>query len=325
MNETIKQEILDAIEQYDRIVICRHVRPDGDASGSALGLALSIRTAWPEKDVRVINEDRTDYTAFLGEEDAPAPEEFYRDALCIAVDTATSDRLANPLYLQAPHRIKIDHHIPVEDYAPLSWVEEKRSSCCEMITELIRFSAGKLALDARIAVLLYAGLVTDSGRFQYDSTSGETLRLAALLLEQGIDTDRLFAQLYLEDFDELKYRSYVYENMQMTPNGVAYLFVDKPMQERFGLNNERASNTVDYLAGIKGCLVWLAFIEQPDSIRVRLRSRFTTVADLASRYQGGGHAKAAGATVYSREEMQALINEADALLGQYKAEHHDWL
>jgi phosphoesterase RecJ-like protein len=92
------------------------------------------------------------------------------------------------------------------------------------------------------------------------------------------------------------------------------------------LSREDASNTVSLMEKIKGCIVWLAFIENEDkSIRVRLRSRFVEVQPLATRYHGGGHACAAGATVYSKEEMQQLIEEADALVADYKAHHDDWL
>jgi shikimate kinase len=99
--------------------------------------------------------------------------------------------------------------------------------------------------------------------------------------------------------------------MQITENGVAYLYVDKEMQERFDLSSEDASASVSYMDSIKGSLIWIAFIENSDnSTRVRLRSRFVTVSPIAERYHGGGHACAAGATVYSREEADALIAEA---------------
>ena len=98
------------------------------------------------------------------------------------------------------------------------------------------------------------------------------------------------------------------------------------MQEKFHLTREEASESVSALANIKGCLIWIAFIDNADeSIRVRLRSRFVTVNKLAEKYHGGGHACAAGATAYSRAEMRALIREADALLGDYKANNEGWL
>ena len=98
------------------------------------------------------------------------------------------------------------------------------------------------------------------------------------------------------------------------------------MQERFELSFEEASAAIGCLDSVRGCLCALAFIDAPDgSIRVRLRSRFVEINGLAERYHGGGHAFASGATVYSKEEADALLAEADALVGEYKRTHDDWL
>ena len=178
------------------------------------------------------------------------------------------------------------------------------------------------------ARFIYTGMVTDSGRFRYRSVSGETLRLAGLMLEQGIDTDILYANLYLDEYKALKFKSYVYKHMKMTANGVVHIFVDRKMQKKFGLTSEQASNVISYLDSIKGSLIWLAFIEGKKgdkAIRVRLRSRFITVNQIAERHNGGGHDCASGATVYSKKEMAELIREADVELGEYKKSREGWL
>ena len=326
MNETVKQQILSTIRAYDKIVLSRHVRPDGDAVGATLGLAALIRSTWPQKDVRVVNEDSSDFLAFLGPEDPAPADDFYADALAIVVDSGTADRVANPKIGLARETVVIDHHMPEEPWGDIRWVEPHRSSVCEMITEFYVFHRDELVLTPDAARALYTGIITDSNRFRWPSTSGDTLRLAAVLLEQGIDTETLFAHLYLEDYSYFKYKAYVYEHLQMTEHGVAYLFVTQEMQKLFGLDREAASNTVDLMDSIKGALIWLAFIENPDGvIRVRLRSRFTEVRPLASRWRGGGHDRASGATVYSWEEAEQLIAEADAGLAAFKAENTDWL
>ena len=104
------------------------------------------------------------------------------------------------------------------------------------------------------------------------------------------------------------------------------LFVDRKMQEKFGMTQEQASTTVSHMDSIKDSLIWLAFIECDDgSIRVRLRSRFVTINKLAERYGGGGHACASGATVYSKKQMKELLCEADVILRDYKASNEGWL
>jgi len=145
------------------------------------------------------------------------------------------------------------------------------------------------------------------------------------MLDQGVDTERLYAHLYLKEFETLKFTSWVYENMKITRNGAAYVFVDEATRRRFGLSHETASSAVSMLSGIKGCLCWMAFIEAQDSIRVRLRSRFMFINELAESYNGGGHACASGATVYSRDEMNQLIRDADELVRKYKESNDEWL
>lgn len=167
----------------------------------------------------------------------------------------------------------------------------------------------ELRMDQEAAALLYTGIVTDSGRFRYPEVNGDTLRYAAALLDAGVDTQRLFAPaLSAGTQPSLRFQAYVYEHLQLTENGVAYLHIDAQTQQRFGLSFEDASAAIGYLDSIRGCLCWLAFIDAPDNtIRVRLRSRFVAINTLAERHHGGGHAFASGATVYSKDEIQSLI------------------
>ena len=323
-NEQMKA-VLDKIKQYNKIVIFRHTRPDGDATGSTMGLRDILRATYPEKDVRIINCDYGDYVAFLGKEDEAQPDDFFSDALGIVIDTATLERISNPQHALCRELIKIDHHIPIQPYGDVMWVEEHRSSACEMIAAFYEAFSDELVLTPKAATEIYTGMVTDSGRFRFRSVSGDTMRLAGMLLDTGIDTDTLYANLYMKDFNEFKFQSYVYKKMKITENGVAYIFVDRAMQRKFNLTKEQASAAVSHLDSIKGSLIWIAFIEHDKEIRVRLRSRFVTVNKIAEKYNGGGHDCACGATVYSKKEMQRLISDADAHLAQYKASNEGWL
>ena len=325
MNENMKT-ILEKIKEYDRIFIFRHFRPDGDAMGSTKGFARILRLSFPEKDIRILNDDFSDYLAFMGGEDAPAPEEDYATALAIVMDTGTAKRVSNQKFSLCKEVVKFDHHIPVDSYGNYEWVEEHRSSTCEMVAAFYNAFKDELKIDKEAATYIYTGMVTDSGRFRFREVSPETMRLAGSMLEQGIDTDTLYANLYMKDLETLKFEGYVYKKIKISKNGVASLFIDSAMKEKFNLSNEQASASVSYMEAIRDSLIWIAFIETGDgSIRVRLRSRFVTVSELAERYNGGGHACAAGATVYSVAEMKKLLKEADALLKEYKATHEGWL
>lgn len=318
--------ILDKIKEYDKIIIFRHKRPDGDAVGSTKGLREILRLTYPEKEISLINSDYSDYVGFLGGEDGEKPDEYYKDALGIVIDTATVDRISNPKYALCRELVKIDHHIDKAPYGDLYFVEEERSSACEIIANFYYTFKDELKINKEAATYIYAGMVTDSGRFRFRSVSGDTMRLAGMLLDQGIDTDTLYANLYMKDFHLLKFQSYVYKKMKMTENGVVYLNVDRAMQKKFKLTSEEASSSVGFMESIKNSLIWIAFIENGDgSTRVRLRSRFVAVNSIAEKYNGGGHACACGATVYSKKEMKALVKDADALLRDFKANNEGWL
>ena len=326
MTTTATRRILDKIKEYNRIILFRHKRPDGDAVGSTMGLAEILRATYPEKEVYVQNTDYAKYLEFLGGEGEIIADELYADALGLIMDTATLERVSNPKHSLCREIIKIDHHIPVQSYGVVEWVEELRSSCCEMVAAFYDYHKDELVLTPKAANFIYTGMVTDSGRFRFRDVSAETLRLAGVILSAGIDTETLYANLYLKDFEDFKFEAFAHEKMEITKNGVAHLYVTKDIQEQWGISTEQASYSVGYMDSIKGSLIWLAFIDNPDgSIRVRLRSRFVTVSELAERYNGGGHACAAGSTVYSEEERLQLLAEADALLGEYKATHEGWL
>lgn len=326
MNIEKMQIILDKIKEYDKIFIFRHFRPDGDAVGSSRGLAEILKATFKDKDIRLQNCDHSDYLAFLGGEDELASDEEYRDALGIVCDTATAKRISNQKYSLCRELVKIDHHIPIESYAAYEWVEEERSSSCEMIACFYDTFKDQLKINETAARYIYTGMVTDSGRFRFRSVSGETMRLAGVILSVGIDTDTLYANLYLKNLSEYKFEAYARRKMKFTEGGVAYLYISNSMKKRFGLTDEEASASVSLMDSIKGSLIWLAFIENKDgSIRVRLRSRFVTVDKLANNYNGGGHACASGATVYSKKEMKKLIKDADALLTDYKKNNTGWL
>ena len=328
MNKEILTKIFEKIKEYDRIMLFRHKRIDGDCVGATKGMKAILKASFPGKEVYIIDDEHSDFLAFLGEDDTAVADELYADALGIVLDTATTDRISNGKYTLCRELIKIDHHINVDPYGDLAYVEEHASSCCEIIAKFYDAFRSELTLTREAATCLYTGMVTDSGRFRYRGVSGDTLRTAAILLDQDIDTEWLFANLYLEEFSDLKFKAQLYDLMEITENGVAYLFLSKEMQNQYGLSREAASATISALDSIKGCLCWLAFIENGDeenAIRVRLRSRFMTINTLAEKHHGGGHACASGATVYSKDEMSELVREADQMVKEYKETHEGWL
>ena len=330
MSRDVMQSILQKIKEYDRILLFRHTRCDGDCVGATKGLARILKLTYPEKEIRILDGQRSSYLAFLGYDESPdaLSDEEYATALGLVLDTGSERRISNPKYALCRELIKLDHHIDREPYGNISWVEEHRSSTCEMVVAFYNAFSDELKIDREAATYLFTGMVTDSGRFRFREVSGETMRMAATLLDLGVPTDRIYANLYMQDYELLKFKAYVLRRIRMTENGVAYLHVTRAMQRRFHLTHEQAGAVVSHMDSIKNSLIWIAFIDgmgKDRATRVRLRSRFVTVNEVAEQFRGGGHEGASGATVYGKREVRALLSMADARLKEYKETHEGWL
>lgn len=326
MNKEIMTSILNKIKEYDKIIISRHVRPDGDCVGSTIGLKEIIKNTFPNKDVRLINTDYAEYLQFLGKEDESVSEEYYKDTLVIVLDNATSDRCSNPLFNKGKEIIKIDHHIEKEAYGDIRWVEEHKSSVCEMITEFYVLFKEELKISKEGVIALYTGIVTDSGRFKFDSINGDTLRTTSHLLDEGINIEDIYSHLYLKSKKEVELQKALYKKVKFTSSGVAYICVPLSIQKKYGLLSEEASAQISLVEGIKGSIIWVAFIDLPDGkIRVRIRSRYVEINKVAEKYRGGGHARASGATLYNKKEIKLILNDLDAISKEYKEQNPECL
>ena len=321
MIKQIVDEIIKKIKEYDTIIIHRHIRPDGDAIGTSLGLRNVLRESFPEKKVYCAGGELPDYLKFLDDEDKVEDEE-YNGALAIVVDTAVSDRVYDNRFLKAKEIIKIDHHIPIENYGVINYVLEEYGSCSQIVVEMCQEYPEIFKVNKEAAKYLFFAMITDTGRFKF-TADGPAFRAAAFLLDVGIDVDMLYANLYTKDKDIYKLTGWVYNNFETTENGVAYIKITQEIKKEYNVSSDDASNTINLLDSIKGSMIWILFNEQDKEIRVRLRSRFIAVDKLGNKYNGGGHANAAGATVYSFDEADQLLKDADLLLKEFKENNKD--
>lgn len=322
MNLEVMNKILNKIEEYDKIIISRHTRPDGDCVGSSMGLKEILKATYPSKDIRVINTDYVEYLKFLGEEDKEEPVEFYQDALGIIVDTSILSRCSNPLISKCKEIIKIDHHIETDPYGVLCWVEEEKSSVCEMITEFYILFKDKLVINENAAKALYTGIVTDSGRFKFSSVNGDTFRTTGTLLDQGIDIEGIYSELYLKSRNELALQGALMKKIKFTKENLAYIVVPLKLQKRFNLLPEEASAQISLIEGIKDAIIWVAFIENSEKkYRVRLRSRYVSINPVAENHGGGGHARACGATAHNKKEIIDIMNELDDIAKAFREQN----
>ena len=173
----MKQQILDAIKAFNTIIIHRHVRPDPDAYGSQGGLAEIIKASFPDKKVFTVGEEEISLN-FLRKLDT-IDDGIYKDALVIVCDTANQERVCDQRYQTGKRLIKIDHHPNDDAYGDIVWVETTASSTSELIYEFYLFGRDQgLKMSDEAARLLYAGIVGDTGRFLYPSTSEKTFHYA---------------------------------------------------------------------------------------------------------------------------------------------------
>ncbi|MDR7073774.1 DHH family phosphoesterase [Fictibacillus barbaricus] len=303
----MKDQILDEIQQYDRIIIHRHVRPDPDALGSQGGLANILKASFPNKEIYVVGEEDPSLT-FLNKMDS-IEDHLYEGALVIICDTANAPRISESRYSLGDMTIKIDHHPNEDPYGDLIWVDTSASSVSEMIMEFYLFGKEKgLRLNDQAARLLYAGIVGDTGRFLYPSTSEKTHRYAALLLETGFSPSEIHENLYKSPEKLVRLNGYVLQHFTIFDGRVGYIHLSKETLDEFHVNASEASLLVNSFSQVEGLLAWVFFVDEPDQIRVRLRSKGPIVNQIAAQFNGGGHPRASGATVYTKEETLAVLN-----------------
>lgn len=305
----MKRQIIDTIEQYDNIIIHRHVRPDPDAYGSQVGLKELILKNYPHKKVYAagVHEPSLSYLATQDE----VNQEMYKDALVIVTDTGNTERIDSEFYVEAALLMKIDHHPDTDPYGDVKWVDTNASSTCEMITALFEYGEKEKGweLSDSAARLLFAGIVGDTGRFMYASTTVQTFERASKLIKYNFNREELFAGMYEVERKVLHLQGYMYQNFEMTEEGAAYIKLTREILESFNIVASETSQLVGSLGEVAGIRAWTVFIEEDDQIRVRLRSKGPVINKLAMAYGGGGHPLASGATVYSWTEADELIEK----------------
>lgn len=309
------KEVINLIERFNRIIIHRHSKPDGDALGAQIGLKEIIKENYPNKKVYVVG-DMTSRYSFMGEMDN-IPDSFYSDALAIVCDSSEQFLINDERYKNARKIIKIDHHLFREAFGDIDLVDDSFESCCGLIADIAY--ENNLIVNEDAATALYIGMVTDSGRFRFDSTTPRTFKLAAKLLESNINILDIYNNLYNDDLETIMLRAKFTLKMKFTEHNVAYIMTTKEEMNELNVDLFTISRSmVNTMAGIRGIDIWVNFTEDPSSngVIVEIRSNKYNINPIAVKYGGGGHAKASGATVASFDEAYKLLNDLDKLAGE---------
>ena len=296
------EELIDLISTKQHIGIISHFRPDGDAIGSTLALGLALRAMG--KDVTLWNEDGVParYTFLAGSElIQPLPDSVPAELeLLICVDTGDIKRLgdrAMALFADFPCIANIDHHATNTCYGQVNVVEGGAAACGSVLFKILRAMGAPLTRE--IAAALYTAINTDTGSFQYSSTTPADMRAVAELMETGIDIADINRRIYQEKpLSELRVTAEVIANMVVEAEGqLSHYSMTTATKERMGLSLEDTKDLVDIIRVVSGVRVAIIFEELGDGrIRMSLRSKDPafSVADIATQFGGGGHAMAAG-------------------------------
>lgn len=308
------EQVLKSIKDSRTIIIHRHSNPDGDALGSQIGLKHIILENFPDKRVLMVGDEAGRY-AFMTDSVMDAVEDAeYADALAIVLDCSARKLISDDRYTRARETVRIDHHIFCEKICTVEVSDTSFESCCGMIAAFAMECGLRLNLAA--ATALYTGMITDSGRFRYDATSSRTHRLAAFLLEQPIDTNEIYRNLYATDYAMMKLRAQFVLKIRFTEKNVAYIYTTQEElaeldSDLFGVSRGMVSTMSD----IRGVDIWANFTETDRGVLCELRSSRFNINPIAVKYGGGGHAKASGATLRDRDEAMAMLADLDAMMG----------
>ena len=289
---------LEEIKRYDKIVIHRHTNPDGDALGSQIGLAELLKANFPNKKIYAVGDMNRRFAFMEGSNMDELTDEVYKNALAFVLDTSAKSLISDTRYENAKSTIRIDHHIFVEKICDIEVTDTSYESCCGLIAELAIECGFKLTPLA--AKSLYTGMVTDSGRFRYDSTNSNTHRLASFLMSVPFGTDDIYRNLYTDDFEFIRLRAKYVLKIQLA--------------KEFGVDTFTLSRgMVNTMGDIRGVDSWVNFTETDEGVLCEIRSAKYNINPIAVKHGGGGHAKASGATLKSRQEAMELVAELEAL------------
>lgn len=305
-------ELAERLRRAETIVVVAHVRPDGDAIGSILGLALSLRELGKTV-IPMLEDPVPGNLAFLPHSnEVVRPTEAVSADLVVALDTANQERVGSrclEVLAGVPEWINMDHHGTNPGYGTLNHVDASVPATGQLVYELLK--AGGFPLTDAVRQNLYVAISTDTGSFQYPGTGARTYEIAAEMLAAGLDSGRL-CRLTYETFParRLHLLRALLNEMQFSADGrvVSWQFTQATAQAANAQSGD-TEGLIDTLRMVDSVVAAVIFEELPDGkIRVSARSKdlAVNVSDICGRFGGGGHALAAGA------RMAGPIQEAAA-------------
>ena len=299
-------EAAKIIGDAQTIILTAHIRPDGDAIGSTLGLMHYLREQG--KDARVLIDDEIPriFNVLPGIEmiERPAEGQRYTADLLIVCDVELKRTGAVLDAVDAVRVLNIDHHVTNDEAAEYLYLNPDYAATCEIMHDLVRTMGGTFTLD--VATCLYTGMATDTGFFRFSNTTPHTMRAAADLVEVGVRPNIISVAMEMKSYDEVMAQVRAIRNLEMFYDGkVAAVFIDEERAKEV----TTTEGLLDKLRVIEGTQVvfFMKWLEK-DTYRISMRSKGTNVSRIAQSFGGGGHVRAAGCTLHgSFDEAKKTI------------------
>ena len=314
----IYKQIFKIVKKYNTIVIARHIGADPDALGSQFALKDIILKLFPEKKVYAVGNPASRFKFFGNNEKLDNIDTI--KGLLIVLDTPDIKRIDGVSLDNFEYVIKIDHHPIIDKYADIELIDENACSTSQLILEFV-FN-NKIEINKEIGERLYLGIVGDTDRFLHDYTSTKTFYLVNKLLEETkIDFTSLYKFLYQRPISEIRFEGYIYQNLNLTENGVAYIKITDNKLKEFGVDSAAAGNMINNLKFVNEIIVWVFLTEDIKSnlIRANIRSVGPYINEIATKFGGGGHKYASGVKLKTWEDSDKLINDLDELVKNYRS------
>jgi phosphoesterase RecJ-like protein len=286
----------DKIKNAKNILLVAHINPDGDALGSELSLYPILKNL--KKTVTVFNATKPlpQYLDFLPNFNKITDKLPKNIDLTIAFDCGSFDRLG--IEEKGKFLINIDHHISNTNYGDINIIKPEYASTSQVVYEMLKTNNIKIPKES--AICLYSALVTDTGSFQYESVNEKVFLTAADLVKAGAKPDFIAKMLFQRDkLSRLRLLAKAYETIELCCDGkVAFVEVTKEMMEITGAAKEDSDTIVNSVRAIATVEIACMLREDEEGIKISLRSKnYADVSKIAVKYGGGGHIRAAGATI----------------------------
>lgn len=308
MTEELTAAIKDRLRAAQNVVIASHVRPDGDAVGSLLGLGLALQGAG--KSVRMVLADGvpSSFRYLEGSHQVRKEPDGEFDTF-ISVDCADFKRLGKPFQHFARPDVNIDHHITNEHFGVLNLIDGEEVATSAILTNCL--PAWGYAITRPVAAALLTGIITDTLGFRTSNVTPEALRQAATLMETGVDMAEVYMRgLVYRSLPAARYWGAGLSKLESS-DGLVWTSLSLADRKANGYDGNDDADLINIISAIEGHKVGMIFVEQRDNhvkISWRALEKDVDVSPVAKHFGGGGHAAAAGADIPGTlSEIQPVV------------------